>query len=139
MKGLNKMKIDSDLVLNIFCKKCTHYIDCPSKCTEYNNFKIVLDDELKKTETFRNKKIIKIGLFLEKNGWKKDSTIDSDYDSWIHPYNYGIDVSKEDGDIVVIAEEGDIFHIELSYHSVYTLIGFLITHPCDILSFDHVL
>lgn len=53
------------------------------------------------------------------------------YYSFFHKHNYGIDIEKSTGEIIVIADVGDIFHIQLSHESIYTLIGFLIINPCD--------
>jgi len=74
--------------------------------------------------------IDKIKEFLELNGWKKDE-IDEDYISYTHNDNYYIDVGIEDGEIVILADQGDIFHIPLTKDSIYTLVGFLFIHPID--------
>lgn len=76
-------------------------------------------------------------LFLQQNGWEEDVQQNGEYHSFFHKYNYGINISKEDGEIVVIAEMGDIFHIQLTYHSLYTLVGFLVMHPCDDISLKY--
>lgn len=136
------MKISIDKILNIFCKsKCKDYEtkDCSTICKAYHNFKTTLGPVIEKLEFIKTNHIIKIAPFLEKNGWTKDADINGDYYSFIHPYNYGIDVNKENGEIVVIADSGDIFHIELTHESIYILVGFLITHPCNGLSFNYIL
>ena len=74
--------------------------------------------------------INKIKKFLVKNGWKKEpSEEDEDYFNFNYGYNYSISIGKEDGEIVVIADEGDIFHIKLHSQSLYTLVGFLVLRP----------
>jgi len=77
--------------------------------------------------------IDKIKGFLILNGWKEQPEENEfeEYFMFAHDYNYHIDVGKEDGEIVVLADQGDIFHIQLSHDSIYTLIGFLIVHPCE--------
>ena len=78
------------------------------------------------------KEMNKIIAFLKNNGWKEESPhSDNDYYSFFHNYNYGIDIERSTGEIVVIADIGDILHIQLSHESIYTLVGFLIIHPCD--------
>jgi len=77
--------------------------------------------------------IDKIKKFLKLNGWKEQLITDEfeEYFSFTHEYNYGIDLGIEDGEIVVLADEGDIFHIEMNRNSIYTLVGFLVRNPCD--------
>ena len=82
-------------------------------------------------ENNKDKQIKKIQGFLLSNGWKLDNNQNDEFYTFYHDYNYGIDLSKEDGEIVVIADVGDIFHIQLSQDSIYTLVGFLILNPCD--------
>jgi len=77
------------------------------------------------------KELNKIFTFLKKNEWVEDTQQKDEYHSFFHKYNYGIDICKENGEIVVIAEEGDIFHIQLSHQNIYTLVGFLVINPCD--------
>jgi hypothetical protein len=72
--------------------------------------------------------IKKICEFLLNNGWELDEQ--NDYFSFRSKHNYGIDVSKEDGEIIVI-DICDLYHIPLSRYSIYTLVGYLILHAYD--------
>lgn len=81
---------------------------------------------------YKDRLIKKIIRFLIINGWKQENDLSpSEYYVFINKNNYHIDINKDDGEIVLIADIGDVFHIQLNYNSVYTLIGFLVMHPCD--------
>lgn len=86
--------------------------------------------KLRQKEISMNKQIEKIIVFLTTNGWDEDLN-NRDYRSFFHKSNYGIDIEKETGEVVVIADQGDIFHIPLSNDSFFRLVGFLVVHPCD--------
>lgn len=86
--------------------------------------------KLRQKEISMNKQIEKIITFLLENGWDEDLTA-GEFRHYYHKSNYGIDIGKETGEVVVIAGQGDIFRIPLSNNSFYTLIGFLVIHPCD--------
>jgi len=53
----------------------------------------------------KNEIIEKVIIFLIMNGWDEDLHADN-YRSFFHPRNYGIDIDKKTGEIIILGEEG---------------------------------